>query len=180
MMSPRALGFVLFLLFAAVVTRATGGNIGRGAAPLRAWDGIVSTTIFADIGDFKRDLQQATSERMYTFLVLDEKGGVALSIVVAIAPAGSRLPPMEWQALFTAADSTTRARYFPSIGARARAMEPRFSPDGALSSLTFATSDGFFDVSVSVFEASSKANRPPLTAEDAARRINAAYEATRE
>jgi hypothetical protein len=59
-------------------------------------------------------------------------------------------------------------------------MEPRFSPDGALSSLTFATSDGFFDVSVSVFEASSKAKRPPLTAEDAARRINAAYEATRE
>ena len=44
--------------------------------------------------------------------------------------------------------------------------------------MTFATSDGFFDVAVSVFEASGKAKRPPLTGEDAARRIDAAYDAT--
>jgi hypothetical protein len=148
-------------------------------APLRAWDGIVSATLFADIANFERDFRQESGERVYTFLALDKEGKLTLSVVVAIGPAGSRLPLEEWQAAFITADSTSRERDFPKIGSRARAQAPSFSPDGALSGVTFATSDGFFDVAVSVFEASSKAKHPPITAEDAARRINAAYDATR-
>ena len=101
-----------------------------------------------------------------------------MSVVVATGPAGSRLPPEEWQAAVASADPTSRERAFPTIGARARAQVPRFSPDGALSSVTVATGDGFFDVTVSVFEASGKAEPPPLTAGDAARRIDDAYDAT--
>lgn len=178
MTALRAVGLAWLFFFGTVVTSAGGGNADRGTTPLRAWDGIVSATLFADIADFERDLRQESGERVYTFLALDGEGRLALSVVVAIGPGGSRLPPEEWQAAVSAADSTSRERDFPKIGARARAQEPRFSPDGALSGVTFATSDGFFDVAVSVFEASGKAKRPPLTAEDAARRIDAAYDAT--
>lgn len=175
-----AMGLGWLILFGIVVSSAGGGNADRGAAPLQAWDGIVSTTLFADVADFERDLLQKFGERAYSFLALDGEGRLALSIAVAISPAGSRLPPKEWQAAVAASDSKTRVRDFPKIGARARAMPPRFSPDGALSGVTFATSDGFFDVAVSIFEASSKMERPPLTAEDVARRVDAAYDATRE
>lgn len=100
--------------------------------------------------------------------------------MVAIAPAGSRLPAANYQKAVKAADLANKARDFPKIGARARAQASRFSPDGALSGLIFTTLDGFFDVVVSVFEESSSAERPSLTAEDAARRVEAAYNATRE
>lgn len=179
MIALRVVGFAWLFFFGTVVTSAGGGNAVQGTAPLRAWDGIVSATLFADIADFERGLRQESGERVYTFLALDGEGKLSLSVVVAIGPAGSRLPPEEWRAAVSAADSTSRERDFPKIGARARAQEPRFSPDGALSSVIFATSDGFFDVAVSVFEASSKAKRLPLTADDAARRVAAAYDATR-
>lgn len=175
----RAVGLVSLLFFWAVVSSVGAGDADRAAAPLRAWDGIVSTTLFADIADFERDIRQEAGERVYTFLALDGAGRLALSVAVAIAPAGSRLPPADWQAAVAAADPATRVRDFPEVGARARAEAPRFSPDGMLSGVIFATGDGFFDVAVSVFEVSGSEVRPPLTAEDAARRIEAAYDATR-
>ncbi len=176
----RAVGLASLFFFWAVISSASAGDGDRAAAPLRAWDGIVSATLFADIADFERDIRQEAGERVYTFLALDGAGRLALSVAVAIAPAGSRLPPADWQAaVATAADPATRARDFPEIGARARAETPRFSPDGVLSGVIFATGDGFFDVVVSVFEMSGSAARPPLTAEDAARRIDAAYDGTR-
>lgn len=179
-MRLRAVALAWLLFFWAVVSSVGAGAADRAAAPLRAWDGIVSTTLFADIADFERHIRQEAGERVYAFLARDGAGGLALSVAVAIAPAGSRLPPADWQAAVAAADPATRARDFPEIGARARAEAPRFSPDGALSGVTFTTSDGFFDVAVSVFEESGSAVRPPLAAEDAARRIDAAYDATRE
>lgn len=179
MMALRVAGLAWLFFVGTVVTSAGGGNVERGAAPLRAWDSIVSATLFADIADFRRDFRQESGERVYTFLALDGEEKLALSVVVAIGPAGSRLPPEEWQAAVTAADSKSRERDFPRIGARAHAQAPRFSPDGALSSVIFTTSDGFFDVVVSVFEASGKVKRPPLTADDAARRVDTAYDATR-
>jgi hypothetical protein len=179
MTALRVVGAAWLFFFGAVVTLAGGGNPVRGTAPLRAWDDIVSVTLFADIADFKRDFRHESGERVYTFLALDGEGKLTLSMVVAIGPAGSRLPSDKWRTAVSAADAKTRERDFPKIGARARAKEPRFSTDGALSDVTFATSDGFFDVAVSVFEASGKAKGLPLTAEDAARRIDAAYEATR-
>jgi hypothetical protein len=179
MMSLRVVGLAWLFFFWAVVSSVDAGDADRAAVPLRAWDGIVSATLFTDIADFERDIRQEAGERVYAFLALDGAGGLALSVAVAIAPAGSRLPPADWQTAVAAADPATRARDFPKIGARARVEAPRFSPDGALSGVIFATGDGFFDVAVSVFEGSGSAVRPPLTAEDAARRIAAAYDATR-
>jgi hypothetical protein len=175
----RAVGLA-WIFFWAVVPSVGAWAGDRVAAPLRAWDGIVSVPLFADIADFERNVRQEAGERVYAFLARDAAGGLALSIAVAIAPAGSRLPAANWQAAVTATDPATRARDFPQIGARARAEAPRFSPDGALSGVIFVTSDGFFDVVVSVFEESGSAARLPLTAEDAARRIDAAYDASRE
>ena len=176
-MSLRAVGLVSFFFFCWAVVSAMGaGDTDRAAASLRVLDSIVSTTLFADIADFERNIRQEASERVYTFRALDGAGRLALSVAVAITPAGSRLPPADWQAAVGAADPATRAREFPEIGARARVQTPYFSPDGMLSGVIFATSDGLFDVVVSVFEASSKGVRSPLTAEHAARRIDAAYD----
>lgn len=179
MTAMRVVGLAWIVFFGTVAASAGGGNADGGTAPLRAWDDIVSVTLLSDIADFERDFRQESGERIYTFLALEGEGKLTLSVVVAIGPAGSRLPAEEWQAAVSAADPASRERDFPKIGARARAQTPRFSPDGALSSVIFTTRDGFFDVVVSVFEASSKAKRPPLTADAAARRVAAAYDATR-
>jgi hypothetical protein len=178
MRALRVAGLACLFFFGMVATSTSGGTADCGTAPLRSWDSIVSATFFADIADFERAFRQESGERVYTFFALDKEGKLTLSVVVAIGPVGSRLPPEEWQAAVASADPARRERDFPDIGARARAQVPRFSPDGALSSVTFATRDGFFDVTVSVFEASGKAERPPLTAGDAARRIDDAYDAT--
>lgn len=174
----RVFLFLLMFLFCTVATPVGATDAGLAAAPLRAWDGIISDVLFADIADFKRDVRQERGERVYAFLALDGAGEPSLSVVATIAPGGSRLPAADWQKALAAADPATKMRNFPEIGARARAEAPRFSSEIALSDVTFTTGDGFFDVVVSVYERSGKADRPPLTALDAARRINAAYEAT--
>lgn len=176
----RAFLFPLSFLFCVVVAPVDARDAGLAAAPLRAWDGIISDVLFADIADFKLDIREEKGERVYAFLALDRTGEVTLSVVATITPGGSRLPAADWQRAIAAADPATKARNFPEIGARARTEAPRFSSEVALSDVTFVTGDGFFDVVVSVYERSGKADRPPLTALDAARRINAAYDVTRE
>jgi hypothetical protein len=173
----RKVTIVCSIFFWIVTFLVSAGEDKRAAAPLRAWDCIISTTLFNDIMDFRREIRQEAGERVYAFSTRDGEGWI--SIAVAIAPAGSRLSSPDYQTAIKAADPANRARNFPKIGARARAEASRFSPDGALSGLIFTTYDGFFDVVVSVFEESSSVERPSLTAEDAARRIEAAYDATR-
>lgn len=178
MMFLRTIGLACLVYLSAVVSSLSAEPGEKFSAPLRAWDTIVSPTLFADIANFDRDIRHEAGERLYAFQTFDAAGKLLLSVAIAIAPAGSRLPQDEWKAAAANADPTMRARDFPEIGARARAEAPRFSPDGALSGVTFTTSDEFFDVVVSVFEESSSIVHPPLTAEDAARRIEAAYRAT--
>lgn len=172
-------GWLAWLLLFWAASSAVAGEADAPSAPLRAWDDIVSTDLLADIADFRRDTGEGPSERVYSFLAVERGERLALSVTVAVAPAGSRLSAADWQAAVAAADAESRARDFPEIGARARAEVGRFSPDGALSDVTFTTGDGFFDVAVSVFEASGSTARPSLTAEDVARRINTAYAAGR-
>ena len=85
------MGLAWLFMFGAVVS-SVAGAADRAAAPLRAWDGIVSATLFANIADFERDIRQEAGERVYAYLALDRTGRLALSVTVSIAPAGSRLP----------------------------------------------------------------------------------------
>lgn len=175
----RGLRIAWGILFWAFVSSVNAGEDSRVASPVRAWDDIVSSMLFSDFANFEFKVRQEPGERVYTFTSTDEAGELALSIAVAIAPVGSRLPVAELQEAIAAADISTRTRDFPDIGARARAAATLFSPEGVISDVTFATSDAFFDVFVSVFEASSSEERPPLTAEDAARRLDSAYDGSR-
>ena len=98
------------------------------SSPLRAWDDIIVAPVFADIADFAREVKMRAGERVYTFVAVDSAGKLTMSIAVAIAPAGRRLPKADWQKAGAAAKVATRARDFPDLGARARANPPSFSP----------------------------------------------------
>ena len=150
----------------------------RASAPMRAWDRILPGDRFSDIADFVRVISQEGNERVYVFTAPDGDGAVLMSILVSVGPVGKRLDPAAWQTAVDGASDADKARDFPPIGSRAQMQAPSFSPDGAFSGVVFATSDALFDVLVSVYEASSDAPRGTLTATDAARRIEKAYEQT--
>lgn len=175
----RAIRLPPLFFFWFLVSSVFAGEVHRAAAPVSDWDGIISSTIFSDIADFELDIEQGANERVYAFFAMDEAGELSLSVAVAIAPVGSRLSVVDLQADIAAADPATRTRDFPDISAGARASDTRFGPDGVLSGVIFGTSDGFFDVVVSVLEASGSSERSPLSVEKAARRIDVAYDATR-
>jgi hypothetical protein len=60
----------------------------------------------------------------------------------------------------------------------AKRLALTFSPVGSLETIAFTTQDGFFDVTVSVFQASTDKEIPLITATEAAGRISSAYAAT--
>lgn len=166
--------FTLFLVLAPLGSYAAE----RASAPLRAWDQLLPADRFSDIAEFRRTISQEGNERVYVFTAAAGDGAVLMSIVVAVGPVGKRLDPAAWQTAVSGASDAEKARDFPRIGSRAQMQAPSFSPDGAISGVVFATSDELFDVLVSVFEAGSDAPRGMLTAADAARRVEKAYEQT--
>lgn len=130
MKSLHIVAIAWFFCFWVFTASVNAGEVARAATPVKAWDGIVSCTLFHDIADFKLDVRQEAGERIYTFLAKDESGELALSVAVAIAPVGSRLPYADFQEAVAAAEPATRKRDFPEIGARARSgysILPRWS-----------------------------------------------------
>ncbi len=169
---PGPLAFLCTLL-AFVATACTDLADRRGMS-LYDWDEIVTVELAGPGPALAREILEQADERVYSLYPAD--GGRGLSIAIAVARGGSRLPVAEWQQAFAAAEGTIRERDFPSIGARARVATPRFSPDGALSGVTFTTRDGAFDVVVSLLEEGGGGPRQEITAIELARRIETAYQ----
>ena len=146
---------------------------------LHAWDLIVTDDLFVDIADFQHIVESRVGERAYRFYTNDETNRIALSVVVVIAPAGKLLALEDWLAGVENADPSIIARDYPEIGARARAETLYLSPDGALSGVTFTTSDESFDVAVTLFEGSGSTEYSMFSAKDVAKKISDTYDDTR-
>jgi len=104
MMFLRTIGLACLVCLSAVVSSLSAEPGEKFSAPLRAWDTIVSPTLFADIANFDRDIRHEAGERLYAFQTFDAAGKLLLSVAIAIAPAGSRLPQDEWKAAAANAD----------------------------------------------------------------------------
>lgn len=168
----------VLLLFAVLVLSSACARADTASAPMRAWDAIVTADLFAEAPVEVEPPSQQGPDRFFTYAALDQDGGPLLSVAVKIGPAGSQIDAARWRAEFDAATDAVRQRDFPDIGARAWRKASFFSPAGALEAIAFTTSDGLFDILVSVFQASTEIERETISPADAARRINAAYQQT--
>ena len=145
---------------------------------MKVWDQLLPASRFSDIADFSRVIREEDGERVYEFSANAEDNSLLFSVVIAVGPIGSHLNPASWENAVSKASEEEKALNFPEIGSRAQLQAMVFSPRGALSGVAFATSDGRFDVFVSVFEASSAAPRGQLTALETAQRIEQVYDDT--
>ncbi len=139
------------------------------------WDAILVPRLFADIANFEKDTHEKNNDRIFVFSAPKKAGGILVSITVAVAPSGKWLDIRKWKKAYNTANLDQKEKEFPSIGARAQTQPASFSPTGVLTKVIYTTEDNKYDILVSVYEASNQELTTPITAIDAALRIDDAY-----
>lgn len=130
----------------------------QGAVPVAvpdppAWDEILDRAFFEahlGAGTLESSDEGETRNFVYQYRPTADEPSRILSLVIAVAPAGTFLDEGEYLAARERADADERRRDFPEIGGRAQMLPSFFGPDGASHGVVLTTKDARYDVRIVV------------------------------